>query len=105
MRTKTATEKNIAPGIICTAPWRLKKVLPHSNYMLEVKFLDGTHGTVKMSELVLGDKAGIFAVLKDLSLFNQVYIQHGAITWPGEIDLAPDAIYDAIKIYRECVLK
>lgn len=105
MRTKTVTEKNIAPRITCTAPWRLKKVIPHPNYMLEVKFIDGTYGTVKMSELVKSDKSGIFMVLKDLSLFNQVYIQHGAITWPGEIDLAPDAIYEAIKIYGECILK
>ncbi|EPS57786.1 hypothetical protein M569_17032, partial [Genlisea aurea] len=103
MRAKPATKKNIASGIICTAPWRLTKVRPHSNYTLEVEFIDGTHGVVEMSELVKSNKAGVFTVLKDLNLFNQVCIQHGAITWPGEIDLAPDAIHDAIKRYGECV--
>jgi hypothetical protein len=27
----------------------------------------------------------------------QVSIDHGAVTWPGDIDLAPDAMYDEIK--------
>jgi hypothetical protein len=25
-----------------------------------------------------------------------VYIDHGAVAWPGEIDLAPDAMYEQI---------
>lgn len=105
MRTKPSTEKNISPRIVCTAPWRLTKVRPYSNYTLEVEFIDGTCGVVEMSELVKSDKAGVFTVLKDLNLFNQVYVQHGVVTWPGEIDLAPEAMHDAIKHYGECVFK
>ena len=41
--------------------------------------------------------AGVFAGLSDPSLFKQVFIEHGAVTWPGEIDLAPDAMYAGIK--------
>jgi hypothetical protein len=26
-----------------------------------------------------------------------VYLDHGAIAWPGQIDLAPDAMYQEIK--------
>lgn len=39
----------------------------------------------------------INSVLKDQDLFNKAYLKYGVITWPGEIDLAPDAMHDAIK--------
>ncbi|MDH3210422.1 MAG: DUF2442 domain-containing protein [Burkholderiaceae bacterium] len=38
-------------------------------------------------------------------MFTQVYIEDGAVAWPGEIDLAPDAVYDAIKTTGEWVLR
>lgn len=98
MQTTTATEKNISPAIICTAPWRLTKVKPLEDYKLAVEFIDGTHGLVEMKERVLNSTTGVFAQLKELNTFNQVHLEYGAVTWPGEIDLAPDAMYDAIKL-------
>ena len=38
-----------------------------------------------------------FEPLRDPQLFAEVSIDHGAVTWPGELDLAPDAMYDGIK--------
>ena len=58
---------------------------------------DGTTGEVDLSRLVLSDKAGIFAALRDPALFTEAYVEYGAVMWPGEIDLAPDAMYDEIK--------
>lgn len=97
MRTKSATKKNITPGIVCTASWRLKKVTPLPNYELDVEFNDGTHGVVEMVKLIMSNSAGVFAALKDKDLFNQAHLEYGVLTWPGEIDLAPDAMHDAIK--------
>lgn len=79
MRPTSITEKNTAPGIICTAPWRLTKVKPLANYKLEVEFIDGTRGVVEMSHRVTSEKAGVFATLKDVSLFNQVHVTSHAI--------------------------
>jgi hypothetical protein len=31
--------------------------------------------------------------LRDESFFAKVFIDNGAVAWPGEIDLAPDAMY------------
>jgi hypothetical protein len=104
MRPASNTEKNTTPGIICSAPWRLTKVTPHSNYELEVEFIDGTHGFVDMLHRITSDKAGIFAILKDINLFNQVHLEHGAATWPGEIDLAPDTMHDEIKRHGKWIL-
>ena len=36
---------------------------------------------------------GVLAPLLDMEFFEQVFIDHGAVAWPGEIDLAPDAMY------------
>jgi hypothetical protein len=104
MRPASITEKNTAPGITCTASWRLTKVKPLANYRLEVEFIDGTQGFVEMSHRVASDKAGVFAVLKDVQLFNLVHLEHGVVTWPGEIDLAPDAMHEEIKLHGKWVL-
>lgn len=90
--------------MICIAPWRLTKVKPLADYRLEVEFIDGTHGFVEMSHRVTSDKAGVFATLRDISLFNQVHLEHGVATWPGEIDLAPDAMHDEIKFHGKWIL-
>ena len=105
MRTKSTSKENIATGIVCSAPWRLTKVTPLSNYELEVEFNDGTHGFVEMVKLILSDKAGVFAVLQDKDLFNKAHLEYGVLTWPGEIDLAPDAMFDAIKQKGRWVLQ
>lgn len=105
MRTESNTEKNITPAIVCAVSWRLTNVKPLQNYMLEVEFIDGTHGFVEMKQQIMSQKAGVFAVLKDINIFNQVYLEHGAVTWPGEIDLAPDAMHDEIKRYGRWILK
>ena len=97
MRTQSVTKKDIAPRIVCTVPWRLTMVKPLANYMLEVEFVDGTHGIVNMKRGIMSSTAGIFAQLQNIDLFNQVYLEYGAVTWPGEIDLAPDTMYDEIK--------
>lgn len=100
MRTQSTTKKNIAPRIV----WHLVKVEPLADYKLAVEFVDGTQGLVDMLQRINSTKAGVFAQLKDITLFNQVYLEHGAVTWPGEIDLAPDAMYDEIKQHGKWIL-
>ena len=59
-----------------------------------------------MAGLIASPEAGVFAALADISAFNRVSVQLGAVTWPGEIDIAPDAIHAVIKASPErlCVL-
>jgi hypothetical protein len=38
-------------------------------------------------------------------VFQQAHIDGGAVTWPGHVDLAPDAMYEAIKSRGEWVLR
>jgi Protein of unknown function (DUF2442) len=68
---------------------------------LRVQFLDGTVGKVQFETSHL---TGVFEALKDPAVFKQARIEGGAVTWPGDIDLAPDAMYHAIKMRGEWVL-
>jgi len=59
--------------------------------------MDGTRGEVDLSRLIKKENAGVFTELRDPALFAQVYLEYGVVMWPGEIDLAPDVMYDEIK--------
>ncbi|MCW5589590.1 MAG: DUF2442 domain-containing protein [Legionellales bacterium] len=105
MRNESITQKNITPAIVCSAPWRLAKVKPLEHYKLAVEFIDGAKGIVEMEQKVMSQNAGVFARLRDIDIFNQVYLEYGAVTWPGEIDLAPDTMHDEIKHHGQWILK
>ncbi|MFT0533168.1 DUF2442 domain-containing protein [Castellaniella hirudinis] len=81
-------------------PWRVTEVDALPGFRLHVRFVDGTEGTVDLTELIHSAGAGVFAVLTDPSLFNKVFVKHGAVTWPGDIDLAPDAMYAEVKKFE-----
>jgi len=95
----------IVPAIIPKAAWRVAAVSILPGFRLSVCFNDGTEGTVVMSELIHSPNAGVFKALRDEDLFSKVSLQYGAVTWPGELDLAPDAMYEDICRTGECVLK
>jgi hypothetical protein len=74
-------------------------------YRLYVRFMDESEGFVDLSELITSKEAGVFMVLRDTQLFKSVYLDHGAVTWPGNLGLAPDAMYDVIKDKGEWVVR
>ena len=47
-------------------------------------------------QLRMEDLTGALAPLRDEQFFERVFIDYGAVAWPGEIDLAPDAMYAQI---------
>jgi len=95
----------LAAQIVPTAPWRVVSVKAEPDYRLEVRFVDGTAGYVDMREMVASPEAGVFKALRNTDVFARVYVSLGAVTWPGEIDLAPDAMYDEIRAHGEWVLR
>lgn len=105
MQSQAVTQEDrttsITPVIRPSMPWRVREVTALGGYRLSVSFVDGLSGTVDMSALIVSPEAGVFASLSDHALFDQVYVEHGAITWPGDLDLAPDAMYAAIKEHGE----
>lgn len=85
------------PSIVCNQPDDVAEVTPLDGFRLKVRFHDGSEGEADLLGLVHSPNAGVFAPLADPSLFAQVYVACGAVTWPGEIDLAPDAMYAEIR--------
>ena len=74
--------------------WDVIEVKPLDALALFVRFTDGLAGEVRFKPEHL---RGVFEPLKDPAYFKQVYVDHGAVAWPGQIDLAPDAMYREIK--------
>ena len=77
-------------------------VRPVTPMALQVWFADGTTGQVRFEPSYL---TGVFKVLKDPTLFSQARIEFSAVTWPGDLDLAPDAMYREIKARGEWILR
>jgi hypothetical protein len=79
------------------SPWRVTAVEALPGYRLWVRFADGLTGAVDLANLVHSPAAGVFGALQDPSLFSQVRLELGAVAWPGDLDLAPDAMHAAIQ--------
>jgi hypothetical protein len=70
--------------------WDVVEVKPEPDYGLFVRFKDGLTGHVRLKREEL---TGALSPLRDVEFFEKVFIDYGAVAWPGEIDLAPDAMY------------
>lgn len=101
MFTHAAAEKDsssdLTPEVSPSMPWRVAEVKPLGNFRLFVRFVDGLTGTVDMGAFIKSKEAGVFSALSDPLLFDQVFLLHGAVTWPGELDIAPDAMHRQIR--------
>ncbi len=93
MRIETASEADFAFGLEpCDPP--VVSVTAGDNLTLHVVFADGVEGEVRFLPSHL---TGVFEPLRNSNFFAQARVEQGAVTWPGALDLAPDAMYDAVK--------
>ena len=67
------------------------KVIPQDGYQLLVTFSTGE--TKKFDARPYLEK-GVFTRLKDKGLFDQAYVAYDTICWPGNLDIAPETLYD-----------
>ncbi len=47
---------------------------------------------------------GVFQRLKDPALFQQAYVTFGTVCWPGNLDIAPETLYDRSRIIEPIFL-
>jgi len=78
--------------------WDVAEVKPEADYGLYVRFQDGLSGRVRLDPR---EFTGVLSPLADVEFFSRVFIDGGAPAWPGNIDLAPDAIYRQIAGERD----
>jgi uncharacterized protein DUF2442 len=48
---------------------------------------------------------GVFEKLRDPDFFKELRVTDGFVSWPGDIDIAPDAMYREIKSKGTWVLE
>jgi hypothetical protein len=110
MSQTTAPESDpaalVEPPIRHTVPWRVMRVVALSEARLHLTFVGGTAGEVEMQAfLVRAEVTGtVFEALRDPLRFGTATVVLGAVSWPSGADLAPDAMYDAIREHGRWIL-
>jgi len=70
---------------------KIIEVTPLQEFQLFLRFEDGSAGVVDLASYA---GRGVFSAWLQPGLFSAVRItEAGALEWPGEIDLCPDALY------------
>lgn len=67
------------------------KVEAKPHYMLHLEFENGEKRVFDMSSYM---KKKPFVQLSDPSLFALASVDYGTVVWPGNIDIAPETLYD-----------
>jgi hypothetical protein len=58
-------------------------------------FSDNVQGTVDLQSWLEGP---IFEPLKDRTYFQRFFIDGGTVAWPNGADIAPETLYEAVKL-------
>lgn len=99
--TRPDCASSVTPELKNGAPWRVVDMCMLADRAMRVRFVDGVEGVVRFGPNFY---RGVFAHLIDPDRFAEARVEMGAVTWPGELDLAPDRMHDDIVAHGECVL-
>jgi hypothetical protein len=97
--TKANRTAEVKPAIKHMVSWRVASVTALPDARLRVTFVDSTSGEVEMSAFLRSSALDgtLFEELRDPAIFAHAQVVLGAVQWPNGADLAPDAMYDAIR--------
>ena len=95
----------LIPPVRPAAPWRVADVEALPGFRLRVRFNDGTEGIVELTDFINSAGAGVFAALRDERVFREARLVLGAVTWPGDLDLAPDTMHRAISKHGKWIVR
>ncbi len=82
--------------------WDVVSVEVSAPHTLFVRFRDGVQGEIRFKPSFF---QGVFSHLMDQHAFEGVRLVDGVVTWPEELDLAPDAMHDEIQRTGRWVLE
>ncbi|TAH53291.1 MAG: DUF2442 domain-containing protein [Chloroflexota bacterium] len=69
----------------------VREVKPLDGFNAHFVFSDGTERDIDLDQYVRG---GVFEPIRnDPDLFRNMFVENGTITWPGEVDIAPETLY------------
>ncbi len=67
------------------------RVQVRENFHLDLEFSTGERRTFDARPYL---DRGAFQGLKDPAKFSQAYVACGTVCWPGNLDIAPETLYD-----------
>jgi len=67
------------------------RVVPRDDFTLELWFNTGDHRLFDARPYL---NKGVFVQLQNIQRFKQAYVALDTVCWPGEIDIAPETLYD-----------
>jgi hypothetical protein len=67
------------------------KVLPRDDFHLELWFDTEEHRVFDARPYL---ERGVFTCLQDITLFKQAFVALDTVCWPGNLDIAPETLYD-----------
>ncbi|MDZ4202034.1 MAG: DUF2442 domain-containing protein [Gallionella sp.] len=67
------------------------RVVPRDDFSLELLFDNGDHRLFDARPYL---NRGVFVRLQDIALFKQAYVALDTVCWPGDLDIAPETLYD-----------
>jgi hypothetical protein len=95
----------LTPSVRPAAPWNVADVEALPGFRLWVRFHDGVEGIAGLADFIDSTGTGVFAELRHETVFRQARVLLGAVTWPGDLDLAPDAMHRAITKNGKWIVK
>jgi hypothetical protein len=104
--TQADRAAEVVPERVPAAPWRIKRLEVLSGHRLRLEFMDRTKGEVDLSKFLASPRiAGTaFEALRDEREFGKVFLEFGAPEWPNGANLAPDALWDDVKVHTPWVI-
>lgn len=63
------------------------------DYRVRISFNNGRDGVADLRAMIFDEPRTGFAPLREDSVFRELFIAHGALCWPGDLDVAPEYIY------------
>jgi hypothetical protein len=66
-------------------------VTPKPDFQLDIEFENGERRRFDMTPLLAIKPWNRVAALQ---IFERVRVDYGTVVWPGEIDIAPETLYD-----------
>lgn len=68
------------------------RVVPHPNFTLELEYANGERRVFDATPL-LSSKP--WTPLSNWAAFRLARVEYGTVTWPGDLDIAPETLYDS----------